>query len=79
MISLLVTEISTLSQRLRHYLDAKNYIGCLVQHGRTSGIPGYLENIGVITQLPREAKEGKHNLVVLRMELAMNMDPFHKN
>lgn len=47
-----------------------NYLETSVQKGGIAGILGCLGHIGVITQLIREAKEGKGNLAVLRLNLA---------
>lgn len=56
--------------RLRHYLGTNNYIYISLQKGAIAGIPGCLEHIGLITQLLREVKEGKGDLVVLLLDLA---------
>ena len=73
-ISLLSTEskifFSILSRRLSNFLLSNNYIDTSVQKGGVSGIPGCQEHTGVVTQLLREAKEGKGNLAVLWLDLS---------
>lgn len=41
-----------------------------MQEGRVPGVPGCVEHTGVITQLLREARGNKGNLVVLLLNLA---------
>lgn len=40
-----------------------------VQRGRIPGVPGCLEHTGVVTQLIREAREGRGDLKVLWLDL----------
>lgn len=61
---------SVLSQRLSDYLLKNQYIDPSVQKGGIPGVPGCLEHTGVVTQLIREAREGKGNLAVLWLDLA---------
>lgn len=61
---------SILSQRLSDYLLKNQYIDPSVQKGGIPGVPGCLEHSGVVTQLIREAREGKGNLAVLWLDLA---------
>ncbi|KAJ3601767.1 hypothetical protein NHX12_032733 [Muraenolepis orangiensis] len=72
-ISLLCVEakvfFSAVSNRLCTYLAENTYIDTSVQKGGISGMPGYLEHTGVVTQLIREAKENKGNLSVLWLDL----------
>ncbi len=46
------------------------YIDTSVQKGGIPGIPGCLEHTSMVTQLPREARENKGDLVVLWLDLA---------
>ena len=46
------------------------YIDTSVQKGGIPGIPVCLEHTGVVTQLLREARENKGDLVVLWLDLA---------
>ncbi|KAJ3614742.1 hypothetical protein NHX12_018312 [Muraenolepis orangiensis] len=59
-ISLLCVEakvfFSAVSKRLCTYLAENTYIDTSVQKGGISGMPGYLEHTGVVTQLIREAR-----------------------
>ncbi|XP_075313231.1 uncharacterized protein LOC142373743 [Odontesthes bonariensis] len=61
---------SILSHRLSDYLLRNQYIDTSVQKGGIPGVPGCLEHSGVVTQLIREAREGKGNLSVLWLDLA---------
>lgn len=61
---------SILSQRLSDYLLKNQYIDPSVQKGGIPGVPGCLEHSGVVTQLIREAREGRGNLAVLWLDLA---------
>lgn len=56
-------------RRLTGFLLANTYIDDSVQKGGISGVPGCLEHTGVVTQLIREAREGKGDLVVLWLDL----------
>lgn len=48
-----------LARRLTGFLLANTYIDSSVQKGGIPGVPGCLEHTGVVTQLIREAREGK--------------------
>lgn len=61
---------SIISQRLSDYLLKNQYINPSVQKGGIPGVPGCLEHSGVVTQLIREAREGKGNRAVLWLDLA---------
>lgn len=61
---------SILSHRLSDYLLKNKYIDSSVQKGGIPGVPGCLEHSGVVTQLIREAREGKGDLAVLWLDLA---------
>ncbi|XP_053170226.1 uncharacterized protein LOC128354001 [Scomber japonicus] len=61
---------SILSHRLSDFLLRNQYIDTSVQKGGIPGVPGCLEHSGVVTQLIREAREGKGNLSVLWLDLA---------
>lgn len=50
---------------LTNVLLDKNCIDILVQKGGIPGVPGYIEHTGMVTQLIREAREGKGDLAVL--------------
>lgn len=73
-ISLLSVEgkifFSILSRRLTEFLLKNSYIDTSVQKGGIPGVPGCLEHTGVVTQLLREAREGKGDLTVLWLDLA---------
>ena len=73
-ISLLSVEgkifFSILSRRLTDFLLKNGYIDTSVQKGGIPGVSGCLEHTGVVTQLIREAREGKGDLVVLWLDLA---------
>ena len=61
---------SILSRHLSKYLLKNNYIDTSVQKGGIPGFPGCLEHTGVVTQILREAREGKGDLAVLWLDLA---------
>ncbi|KAL1266763.1 hypothetical protein QQF64_002438 [Cirrhinus molitorella] len=73
-ISLLSVEgkifFSILSRRLTDFLLKNAYIDTSVQKGGIPGVSGCLEHTGVVTQLIREAREDKGDLVVLWLDLA---------
>ena len=52
------------------YQSKNNYIDTSVQKGGIPGFPGCLENTDVVTQILREAREGKGDLTVLWLDLA---------
>ena len=58
-----------MARRLSKYLLANQYIDTSVQKGGVTGVPGCLEHTGVVTQLLREARENKGDLVVLWLDL----------
>lgn len=68
-ISLLSVEskifFSIVARRLSSFLLSNNYIDTSVQKGGIPGMPGCLEHTGVVTQLIREAREGRGDLAVL--------------
>ena len=68
LISLLNTEskifFSLLSRRLSDFFLGNGYIDTSVQKGGVAGMPGCLEHTGVLTQLLREAKESKGDLIM---------------
>ena len=72
-ISLLSVEgkifFSIVANRLSSYLLANSFIDTTVQKGGIPGVPGCVEHIGVVTQLVREARESKGDLVVLWLDL----------
>ncbi|XP_038154112.1 uncharacterized protein LOC119791846 [Cyprinodon tularosa] len=61
---------SIVARRLTDYLLRNSYIDTSVQKGGIPKIPGCLEHNGVVTQLIREARESKGDLVVLWLDLA---------
>ncbi|GAA6109066.1 uncharacterized protein LOC109140823 [Tachysurus ichikawai] len=73
-ISLLSVEgkifFSIVAKRLAEFFLKNGYIDTSVQKGGIPGVPGCLEHTGVVTQLLREAKENRGNLVVLWLDLA---------
>ena len=73
-ISLLSVEgkifFSIVAKRLADFFLKNGYIDTSVQKGGIPGIPGCLEHTGVVTQLLREAREYKGDLVVLWLDLA---------
>ncbi|XP_067280778.1 uncharacterized protein [Pseudorasbora parva] len=72
-ISLLSVEgkifFSIVARRLTDYLLRNSYIDTSVQKGGIPKVPGCLEHTGVVTQLIREARENKGDLVVLWLDL----------
>ena len=72
-ISLLSVEskifFSIIARRLSSFLLSNKYIGTSVQKGGIPGVPGCLEHTGVVTQLIREAREGRGDLAVLWLDL----------
>ncbi|KAJ8008617.1 hypothetical protein DPEC_G00106740 [Dallia pectoralis] len=72
-ISLLSVEgkifFSIVARRLTDYLLRNSYIDTSVQKGGIPKVPGCLEQTGVVTQLIREARENKGDLVVLWLDL----------
>ncbi|GAA6088617.1 uncharacterized protein LOC109140547 [Tachysurus ichikawai] len=73
-ISLLSVEgknfFSIVAKRLAEFFLENGYIDTSVQEGGIPGVPGCLEHTGVVTQLLREAKENRGDLVVLWLDLA---------
>lgn len=73
-ISLLSVEgkifFSILARRLTEFLLRNKYIDTSVQKGGVPKMPGCIEHTGVVTQLLREAREGKGDLAVLWLDLA---------
>lgn len=73
-ISLLSVEgkifFSIVAKRLADFFLKNGHIDTSVQKGGIPGIPGCLEHTGVVTQLLREARENKRDLVVLWLDLA---------
>ncbi|XP_059199347.1 uncharacterized protein LOC131979398 [Centropristis striata] len=72
-ISLLSVEskifFSIVAKRLSNFLLGNKYIDTSVQKGGIPGVPGCLEHTGVVTQLIREAREGRGDLAVLWLDL----------
>ncbi|RXN04375.1 reverse transcriptase [Labeo rohita] len=72
-ISLLSVEskifFSIVAKRLSNFLLSNKYIDTSVQKGGIPGVPGCLEHTGVVTQLIREAREGRGDLAVLWLDL----------
>ena len=71
-ISLLNTEgifFRILNKGLISFLQNNNHIDTSVQKRGVPGIPGCMENTGVISQLLKEAKTNKGNLAVLWLDL----------
>lgn len=64
------TFFSIVVKRLTDYLLGNSYIDTSVQKGGIPKVPGCLEHTGVVTQLIREARENKGDLVVLWLDLA---------
>ncbi|XP_061589349.1 uncharacterized protein LOC133454644 [Cololabis saira] len=73
-ISLLSVEgkifFSIVARRMTEFLLRNRYIDTSVQKGGVPKVPGCIEHTGVITQLIREAREGKGDLAVLWLDLA---------
>ncbi len=80
-ISLLSVECKTffkiIANRLMGFLLKNTYIDTSAQKGGVPGIPGCIENKGVVTQLIREARERKGDLAVLRLDLANAYGSIH--
>ncbi len=72
-ISLLSVEskifFSVVAKRLSNFLLGNRYIDTSVQKGGIFGVPGCLEHTGVVTQLIREAREGRGDLTVIWLDL----------
>nr|BAC82600.1 reverse transcriptase [Danio rerio] len=72
-ISLLCVEskifFSIVAKRLSNFLLSNKYIDTSMQKGGIPGVPGCLEHTGVVTQLIREAREGRGDLAVLWLDL----------
>ncbi len=72
-ISLLSVEskifFSIVAKRLSNFLLSNKYIDMSVQKGGMPGVPGCLEHTGMVTQLIREAREGRGDLAVLWLDL----------
>ncbi|XP_075304756.1 retrovirus-related Pol polyprotein from type-1 retrotransposable element R2 [Odontesthes bonariensis] len=73
-ISLLSVEgkifFSIVARRLMEFLLRNTYIDTCVQKGGVPKVPGCIEHTGVVTQLIREARDGKGDLAVLWLDLA---------
>ncbi|XP_077372334.1 uncharacterized protein LOC144033646 [Festucalex cinctus] len=73
-ISLLSVEskifFSIVARRMTEFLLRNTYIDTSVQKGGVPKVPGCIEHTGVVTQLIREAREGKGDLAVLWLDLA---------
>lgn len=73
-ISLLSVEgkifFSIAMKQLAEFFLKNGYIDTSVQKGGVPGVPGCLEHTGMVTQLLREAKENRGDLVVLWLDLA---------
>lgn len=61
---------SILSRGMTDFLLKNEYIDTSVQKGGIPGVPGCLKHTGVVTQLIREVRGGKGDLVVLWLDLA---------
>lgn len=62
--------IGILACRLTEFLLRNSYIDTSVQKGGIPKMPGCIEHTEVVTQLLREAREGKGDLAVLWLDLA---------
>ena len=58
------------ADRLTKYAVANGYIDTSVQKGGVPGVSGCMEHTGILTQLIREAKEGRKDLVVTWLDIA---------
>ena len=61
---------SIVARRLTDYLLRNSYIDTSVQKGEIPMVPECLEHTGVVTQLIREARENKGDLIVLWLDRA---------
>jgi hypothetical protein len=52
------------------YLTENNYIDTSVQKGGIPGVAGCMEHTCVLSEIIREAREGKKELVVIWLDLA---------
>lgn len=57
------------SSSLSNFLLSNKHINISGQKGGIPGVPGCLEHTGVVTQLIREAREGRGDLAVLWLDL----------
>lgn len=67
---------SIVTRHLTDYLLRNSYMDTSVQKGGIPKLPGCLEHNGVVTQLIREAREIKVDLVVLWLDLTTHMGPY---
>ena len=58
------------ADRLTKYVMANQYIDSSIQKGGIPGVSGCMENTAILSQLIREAKEGKKDLVVTWLDIA---------
>ena len=76
-ISLLSVEskifFNVVARRLSDFLLGSNYIDTSEKKGGILGDPGSLEHMGVVTQLIREAREGKGDLAILWLDLTKHL------
>ena len=58
------------AERLTQFIKANKYIDESIQKGGVPGVSGCLEHTALLSQLIREAKEGRKNLVVTWLDIA---------
>lgn len=64
------SSLASSPERFTDFLLKNAYIDTSVQKGGIPGVSGCLEHTGVVTQLIREVREGKGDLMVLWLDLA---------
>ena len=62
--------LSVLARKMTRFMLDNGYIDIAVQKGGVPGVSGCIEHTSVLTQIIREAKEGKGELAVLWLHLA---------
>lgn len=60
----------TLANQLMENLLRNSYFDTTVQNGEVQGMPGCVEHTGIVTQLIREARENRGDLLVIWLDLA---------
>lgn len=62
--------LSVMANRMTRYMLDNNYVDIAVQKGGVPGVSGCIEHTSVLTQIIREAREGKGELAVIWLDLA---------
>ena len=62
--------LSVMANHMTRYMLDNNYVDISVQKGGVPGVSGCIEHTSVLTQIIREAREGKGELAVIWLDLA---------